>query len=92
MTLSHPWSTCLVILDNLDLQPEYPLQTSLTFYEQVKESTPTLSTWDIAETTDRFGCYWFMSTVKGFHLLKEEVACQTMLRIQRLVGLSGVCF
>jgi hypothetical protein len=38
--------------DNLDSQPEYPLRTKLTFYEQVKESTPTLDL-DIAETTER---------------------------------------
>jgi hypothetical protein len=82
--------------DNLDSQPEYPMRTKLTFYEQVKESMPALDL-DIAETTGRLGVTGSSGDVRlpsAIHSIENErgsLPSATMLFVFWAFGLVVWC-
>jgi hypothetical protein len=79
--------------DNLDSQPDYPLRTKLTFYEQMKESTPTLDL-DIAETTDRLAATSsHVDSKRDLHSIENEssLPSTSMLFILWAFGLIVWC-
>jgi hypothetical protein len=82
--------------DNLDSQPEYPLRTKLTYYEQVKESMPALDL-DIAATTERLsvtGSHGDSGLRPPLHSIENDrssIPSATLLFVLWLFGLIVWC-